>query len=46
MNKEILVACAITLSPFTFPALAEDPVRAEPAESKERTVYLSVDGMG
>lgn len=46
MKNKTLVACAITISLVALPALAEEPGRAELAESKVRTVYLSVDGMG
>jgi hypothetical protein len=46
MNNKTLVAWASTISLVALPALAEEPGRAELAESKERTVYLSVDGMG
>ena len=44
--NRILVLCAIAFPFLTWPAQAKEPTRAEPAKSKERTVYLSVDGMG
>ena len=46
MINRILVLCAITFPFLLCPAQGKEPTRAESAKSKERTVYLSVDGMG
>ena len=46
MINKITIVCALTLPVLTWTASAEEPVRAELAPPIERTVYLSVDGMG